>query len=64
MSGKATVNEDSTIVAIDEDTPIPVEKTGGKELSVVSVSTRNIDYNTTILEEEEDTRIELNEEGP
>ncbi|KAH7330029.1 hypothetical protein BKA65DRAFT_480195 [Rhexocercosporidium sp. MPI-PUGE-AT-0058] len=62
-SGKATVDEDSTIVAMDEDTPIPVEKTGGEELSVVSVSAGNVDHDTIIVEEE-DARFDLDEEGP
>ncbi|CZT13592.1 uncharacterized protein RAG0_17092 [Rhynchosporium agropyri] len=35
-SGKATVDEDSTIVAMDEVTPTTEEKAGGKELSVDS----------------------------
>ena len=61
-SGKATVDEDSAMVAMDEDAPIPVEKTG-EELSVVSVSAVNVDHDTIIVEEE-DVRFELDEEGP
>ena len=49
---------------MDEDAPIPVEKTGGDELSVVSVSAGNVDHDTIIVEEQEDARIELNEERP
>ncbi|PVH69320.1 hypothetical protein DL98DRAFT_661756 [Cadophora sp. DSE1049] len=63
-SGKATVDEDSAMVAIDEGALIPVEKTGGEELSAVGVSTGNLDHDTIIVEEEEDARFELDEEGP
>jgi len=62
-SGKATVDEDSAMVAMDEGALIPVEKTGGEELSGVSVSTGNVDHDTIIVEEE-DARFELDEEGP
>jgi len=51
-------------VAMDEGTLIPAEKTGGEELSVVSVSAGNINHDTIIGEEEEDARLELDEEGP
>ena len=61
-SGKATADEDSTMVAMDEDTPIPVEKTGGEELSVVGVSAGNVDHDTIIVEEE-DARFDLDEDG-
>lgn len=63
-SGKAIVDEDSTIVAMDKDILIPVEKTGGEEISVVSVSAGNVDYDTIIVEEEEDVRFDLDKEGP
>ncbi|XMA19884.1 hypothetical protein WAI453_012675 [Rhynchosporium graminicola] len=63
-SGKAIVDEDSTIVAMDESALIPVERTGGEELSVVSASAGNVDYDTIIVEEEEDARFELDKEGP
>ena len=61
-SGKATVDEDSAMVAMDEDAPIPVKKTGGEEVRVVSVSTGNVDHDTIIVEEEV-ARFELDEEG-
>ncbi|KAG4412362.1 hypothetical protein IFR04_014499 [Cadophora malorum] len=60
--GKATVDEDSAMVAMDEDAPIIVEKTGGEEVRVVSVSTGNVDHDTIIVEEEV-ARFELDEEG-
>ncbi|KAH7370400.1 hypothetical protein BKA65DRAFT_545105 [Rhexocercosporidium sp. MPI-PUGE-AT-0058] len=63
-SGKATVDEDSAMVAMDEGTLIPMEKTGGEELSAVGVSTGNLDHDTIIVEEGEDARFELDEEGP
>ena len=50
------------MVAMDEDAPIPVEKTGGEEVRVVSVSTGNVDHDTIIVEEEV-ARFELDEEG-
>ncbi|CZT53314.1 uncharacterized protein RSE6_14799 [Rhynchosporium secalis] len=63
-SGKATVDEDSTVVAMDEGILIPVERTGGEALSVVSASAGNVDHDTIIVEEEEGARFELDEEGP
>ena len=50
------------MVAMDEDAPIPVKKTGGEEVRVVSVSTGNVDHDTIIVEEEV-ARFELDEEG-
>ncbi|KAE8441388.1 hypothetical protein EG329_005015 [Mollisiaceae sp. DMI_Dod_QoI] len=62
--GKATVEEGSAMVVMDEGALIPVEKRGGEELRVVSVSAGSVDHDTIILEEEEDARFELDEEGP
>ncbi|XMA20405.1 hypothetical protein WAI453_013196 [Rhynchosporium graminicola] len=62
-SDKATVHEDSAIVAMDDGVLIPVEKTGDEELSVVTVFTGNVDHDTIIVEEE-DARFEIAEERP
>ncbi|KAG4444002.1 hypothetical protein IFR05_000521 [Cadophora sp. M221] len=63
-SSKALVNENSTIVVMNKDTLILVEKIRGEELSVVSVSAGNVDHDTIIVEKEEDARFELDEKGP
>ncbi|KAH7314038.1 hypothetical protein BKA65DRAFT_483681 [Rhexocercosporidium sp. MPI-PUGE-AT-0058] len=63
LASGTIIDEDSIIVAIDEIVLILIKETSGEELSVISVSIRNVDYNIIIIKKEEDVRFELNKEG-